>query len=151
MRKCVLLMVLCSVVAAPAAADDAAISTFYYPDRLGPSNPVYLSFSGSWDRGENYMVALDAGMNYQSKFDVSTYWLGGYGLRLMDRVGAALSLGGFTTSKGGSLVAGPNIRLDLVGPFSLRYIGLQTVAKEASSEIRDFNHLIGLQISTQRF
>jgi hypothetical protein len=151
MKKSVLLIILCSVVAAPAAANDAAISTFYSPDRLGLSNPVYLSFSGSWDRGENLLVLLDAGVNYQSKFDVSSYWLGGYGVRFADRVGAALSLGGFTTSRGASFVAGPNIRLDLVGPISLRYIGLQPVAKESSSQIRDFTHLVGIQISTVRF
>jgi len=151
MKKSLLFAILCALAAAPAAANDAAISTFYSPDRLGLSNPVYLSFSGTWDRGEDRMLLLDAGMNYQSKFDVSTYWLGGYGLRLMDRVGAALSFGGFTTSRGGSLVAGPNVRLDLYGPLSLRYIGLQPLAKEAGSEIRDFTHLVGLQISTLKF
>ena len=151
MKRFVLLAVLCCVVASPAAAGDAAISAMYSPDRLGPSNPLYLSFSGSWDRGEDRVAVLDAGMNYQSEFDVSTYWLGGYGLRFMDRVGAAFSLGGFTTSRGGSLVAGPNIRIDVIGPLSLRYIGLQPVARQAGSQIRDFTHLFGLQVSTLKF
>jgi hypothetical protein len=151
MRKSLLLTVLLCLAASPALAGDAAISAFYSPDRLGLTNPVYLSFSGSWDRGEQYVALLDAGMTYQSKFDVSTYWLGGYGLRFMDRVAAAISFGGFSTSNGGSLVAGPSVRLDLVGPLSLRYIGLQPIARETNSQIQDFRHLIGLQVSTVRF
>ena len=151
MKKSLLFAILCALVAVPAAANDAAISTLYSPDRLGLSNPVYLSFSGTWDRGEDRILLLDAGMNYQSRFDVSTYWLGGYGLHFMDRVGAAVSFGGFTTPRGGSLVAGPNVRLDVFGPISLRYMGLQPLAKEAGSEIRDFTHLFGIQISTLKF
>jgi hypothetical protein len=132
-------------------AGDTAISAFYSPDRLGLSNPLFLSFSGTWDREENRMLVLDAGMNYQSKFDVSTYWLGGYGIRYQDRLGLAVSAGGVATPRGGSFVIGPNVRIDLVGPLSLRYIGLQTIAAESSSQVEGFTHLIGVQIKTLSF
>lgn len=151
MRKLVLSTILCLLIASPALARDASICVFYSPERLGLSNPVFLSFSGAWDRGEDRILMLDAGMNYQSKFDVGTYWLGGYGIRFQDRLGLAISTGGMGTPAGGSFVIGPNVKLDLVGPLSLQYIGLQTIASERGSQIDGFTHLIGLQIRAVSF
>jgi opacity protein-like surface antigen len=151
MRRLVLAAVLCLLTASSALAGDAAVSAFYSPDRLGRSNPVFLSFSGAWDREGGRMLVLDAGMNYQAKFDASTYWLAGYGLRYQDRLGLALSTGGVATPRGGSFVIGPNVRIDLVGPLSLRYIGLQRLAAEKGSQVESFTHLIGVQIKTLSF
>jgi hypothetical protein len=151
MRRLVLAAVLCTLTASSALAGDTAVSAFYSPDRLGRSNPVFLSFSGTWDREGGRMLMLDAGMNYQSKFDVSTYWLGGYGIRYQNRLGLAVSSGGVATPLGGSFVIGPNVRIDLVGPLSLRYIGLQTIAAESNSQVEGFTHLIGVQIKTLSF
>ena len=115
MRRHLLAAVLCLLTASPALAGDASISVFYSPERLGLSNPVFLSFSGTWDRGDNKLLMVDAGTNYQSWYDASTYWLGGYGIRLQERLGLALSTGGIATPDGGSFVIGPNVRIDLAG------------------------------------
>ena len=127
------------------------MTVLYSPDRLGLSNPVFVSFSGTWDRGEDRLLLVDAGMNYQSEYSVSTYWLGGYGIRFQDRLGLALSGGGIATQYGGSLVVGPNVRIDLVGPLSLRYMGMQSFASEKDSEVQSFTHLFGVQIKTLSF
>ncbi len=151
MRGLVLTVVILVLAASPSLAGDTSISALYSPDRLGLSNPVFLSFSGVWDRGETTVLTLDAGMNYQSKFDVSTYWLGGYGARYRDRLVVTLSTGGMGTPSGGSLVVGPNVRINLIGPLSLRYIGLQSVAAEKESQVDGFTHLFGVQITTLNF
>lgn len=151
MRRLVLAAVLCFLTASPALGGDTAVSAFYSPDRLGLSNPVFLAFSGTWDYQGDRLLLLDAGMNYQSKYDVSTYWLGGYGWRYGDRLGLAASAGGMGAPGGGSIVVGPNVRIDVYGPVSFRYIGLQTIAAEASSEVEGFTHLIGIQIKTLSF
>jgi len=151
MRRILCAAVLCVLTASPALAGDASVSVFYSPERLGMSNPVFVAFSGTWDREENRILMLDAGMNYQSEYDVSTYWLGGYGIRLQERIGLALSTGGIGTPYGGSFVVGPNVRIDLAGPVSLRYMGLQTIAHERDSAVDNFTHLFGVQIRTLSF
>jgi hypothetical protein len=151
MRKFVLAAALITLIASPALAGDAAVTVLYSPDRLGISNPVYVSFSGTWDRGENRMLLVDAGMNYQSRFAVSTYWLGGYGVRFQDRLGLAVSGGGIGTPDGGSIVAGPNVRIDVAGPLSLRYMGMFSFASESGSQVQSFTHFFGVQIKTLTF
>jgi hypothetical protein len=151
MRKFVISAALALMIASPALAGDTAVTVLYSPDRLGTSNPVFVSFSGTWDRSEDRLVTVDAGMNYQSKFSVSSYWLGGYGIRFQDRLGLVLSTGGIATPDGGSLVVGPNVRIDLVGPLSLRYLGLQSFASEKGSHVQSFTHLFGVQIKTLSF
>jgi hypothetical protein len=151
MRKFVLTAALIVLTASPALAGDASVTVLYSPDRLGLSNPVYVSFSGSWDRGENHLLMVDAGMNYQARFAASTYWLGGYGFRFQDRVSLALSGGGIGTPDGGSLVAGPNVRIDVAGPVSLRYMGMQSFASERGSQVQSFTHFFGVQIKTLSF
>jgi len=150
-RKITLAALLLALGAAPALAGDAAVSFMYSPDRLGLSNPVFLSFGGTWERGGSRVLTLDAGFNYQSEFSASTYWVGGYGVRMADRLGVSVAVGGMAAPDGGSLVVGPNVRLDLAGPLSLRYIGLQPVASERDSEIGSFRHLFGLQVRTLSF
>lgn len=151
MRKFVFSAALILVIASPALAGDASVTVLYSPDRLGLSNPVFVSFSGTWDRGEDRLVTVDAGMNYQSRFSVSSYWLGGYGIRFEDRLGLVLSAGGIATPDGGSLVIGPNVRIDVTGPLSLRYMGLQSLASEKSSQVQSFTHFFGIQLKTLSF
>ena len=151
MRKLVLSAALLVLIASPALAGDAAVTVLYSPERLGLSNPVYVSFSGTWDRGEDRLLMLDAGMNYQSEFAASTYWLAGYGIRFQERLGLALSAGGIATPDGGSLVVGPNVRIDVAGPLSLRYMGLQSLASEKHSQVQSFTHFFGVQIKTISF
>lgn len=142
---------LCALASSPALAGDASFSAFYSPDRLGADGPVFLSFSGTWDRGEDRLLLVDAGLDFRSRFLVGTYWLGGYGIRLQERLSLALSAGGIGTNEGGSLVIGPSVRVDLVGPLSFRYIGLQRIAAESGCNVKSFTHLFGVQLTTLRF
>ncbi len=142
---------LCALAASPALAGDASVSAFFSPDRVGSNHPVFLSFSGTWDRGEDRLLLVDAGLNFRSRFLVGTYWLGGYGIRLQERFNLALSTGGMGTNDGGSFVIGPNVRVDLVDPISFRYMGLLRIAAESGSDVEDFTHLFGVQLTTLRF
>lgn len=142
---------LCALAASPALAGDASFSAFYSPDRVGSGNPVFLSFSGTWDRGESRLLLVDAGMNFRTRFLVGTYWLGGYGIRFQERFYVALSTGGMGTNEGGSFVIGPNVRIDLMGPLSFRYMGLQRLATESGSNVKSFTNLFGVQLTTLRF
>jgi len=151
MRKLALTAALIVLIATPALAGDTAVTVLYSPDKLGINNPVYVSFSGTWDRGENYLLMLDAGMNYQSKFSTSTYWLAGYGIRFQERLGLGISTGGIASPEGGDLVVGPNVRIDVAGPLSLRYMGLQSFASERGSQVNSFTHFFGIQIKTLSF